>query len=169
MAVLLFRLAASCHRARLRPISRLLYIWNLMLFGVDIAPQARVGPGLVLPHPVGVAIQGNVCIGRNARVFQGVSIGGAASEDPSRDGFPTIGDNCWIFAGAKVLGPVTIGDAALIAVDALVVRSVPAGAVAAGNPARVVRYRATSPPAAAGLPTASGAPLAFTGPAEEHR
>ena len=141
MAVLLFRIAGAFHRAHLRPISRLLYILNLILFGVDLAPSADVGPGLALPHPNGVAIAPATRIGRKVRLFQQVSVGGVSFEDPSRDGFPTVGDECWIFAGAKVLGPIHIGERAMVAANALVIRSVPAGAVVVGNPARVVRYR----------------------------
>jgi serine O-acetyltransferase len=147
MAVLLFRVAGACHRARLRPISRLLYILDLVLFGVDLAPSADVGPGLALPHPNGVAIAPATRIGRKVRLFQQVSVGGISYEDPTRDGFPTVGDECWIFAGAKVLGPIHIGDRAMVASNALVIRSVPAGAVVVGNPARVVRYRETAPAA----------------------
>lgn len=147
LAVLLFRLAGAFHRVRLRPISRLLYILNLVLFGVDLAPSAEVGPGLALPHPNGVAIAPATRIGRKVRLFQQVSVGGVSYEDPTRDGFPTVGDECWIFAGAKVLGPIHIGDRAMVASNALVIRSVPAGAVVVGNPARVVRYREGAPAA----------------------
>jgi serine O-acetyltransferase len=145
LAVLLFRLAGAFHRAGLRPISRLLYILDLVLFGVDLAPSAEVGPGLALPHPNGVAIAPDTRIGRKVRLFQQVSVGGVSFEDPTRDGFPTVGDECWIFAGAKVLGPIHIGDRAMVASNALVIRSVPAGAVVVGNPARVVRYREGAP------------------------
>jgi len=145
LAVLLFRLAGAFHRVRLRPISRLLYILDLVLFGVDLAPSAEVGAGLALPHPNGVAIAPATRIGRKVRLFQQVSVGGVSYEDPTRDGFPTVGDECWIFAGAKVLGPIHIGDRAMVASNALVIRSVPAGAVVVGNPARVVRYREGAP------------------------
>lgn len=147
LAVLVFRCAGAFHRARLRPISRLLYILDLILFGVDLAPSADVGPGLALPHPNGVAIAPATRIGRKVRLFQQVSVGGVSFEDPTRDGFPTVGDECWIFAGAKVLGPIHIGDRAMVASNALVIRSVPAGAVVVGNPARVVRYREGAPAA----------------------
>lgn len=141
LAVLLFRLSALCHHAGLRPFSRLLYILNLMLFGVDIAPGAEVGPGLALPHPVGVAIAPGARLGRKVRLFQGVSVGGVSYEERSRDGFPTVGNECWIFASSLVLGPVTIGDHALISAGAIVTRPVPPGGVMVGNPARLVRYR----------------------------
>ncbi|HET8568511.1 MAG TPA: serine O-acetyltransferase [Candidatus Limnocylindria bacterium] len=157
LAVLIFRLAGAFHRARLRPISRLLYIADLVLFSVDLAPGAKVGPGLALPHPVGVAIAPDARIGRWVRIFQGVSVGGVSFEDPERDGFPTVGDRCWIFSGAKVLGPIDIGDDAMIASNALVIRSVPPGGVVVGNPARVVRYRSGYGPSGAAPSAADGA------------
>ena len=141
LAVLIFRLATLLHRFYLRPFSRLLYILNMMLFSVDLAPGAEIGGGLALPHPVGVAIARHSRIGRRARIFQGVSVGGGAIEDPTRDGFPVIGDDCWLFAGAKVLGPVRVGDGAMVGANAVVVRPVPERAVVVGNPARVVRVR----------------------------
>lgn len=145
LAVLIFRIATLLHRLHLRPLSRLLYIFNMILFSVDLAPGAEIGPGLALPHPVGVAVAPHSRIGRRARIFQGVSVGGGAVEDPTRDGFPVIGDDCWLFAGAKVLGPVRVGDGAMVAANALVVRSVPVRAVVVGNPARVIRFRDVTP------------------------
>jgi len=145
MAVLLFRVSGFFHHRGVRPLSRLLYILNLILFGVDLAPGAEVGPGLALPHPVGVAIAPATRIGRRVRLFQQVSVGGGSYEARELDGFPTVGDRCWIFAGAKVLGPVHLGDDSMVAANALVIRSVPAQAVVVGNPARVVRYRSSLP------------------------
>lgn len=141
MSVILFRLANACHRAGLRPVSRLLYILNVILFGADVAPGVEIGPGFVMPHPVGVIIGNGTRMGRNVRVFGGAQIGGAAYEDRSRDGNPIIGDECWIFGGSKVLGPVTVGDHAMVAAAALALHSIPTGGIVAGIPARFQRYR----------------------------
>lgn len=148
MAVILFRLSSVFHRAGLRPISRLLYILNVVLFGADLAPGMQIGPGLALPHPVGVIIGAGVRMGRNVRVFGGAQLGGAAYEDRSRDGFPVVGDECWIFGGAKVLGPIAVGDHAMVAAGALVLQAVPAGGIVTGIPARFQRYRDGFDPAA---------------------
>jgi serine O-acetyltransferase len=141
MAVMLFRLASWCHRRRLRPISRLLYILNITLFGLDIAPGVDAGPGLVIPHPVGVVIAAGTRLGRNVRLFNGVAIGGGGGDDGDPDAMPVIGDECWIGSGARVLGGVAIGHHAIVGACALVMRDVPAGAVAAGIPASVRRFR----------------------------
>ena len=143
LSVLLFRLSCVFHETGLRPISRLLYILNLVLFGADLSPGAQVGPGLVIPHPVGVGFTKEARIGRDVHLVMGAALGGGRdwSEEAAKDGFPTIGDGCWIAAGAKVLGPVEIGAHALIGPNALVMRHVPAGGIAFGNPARVIGYR----------------------------
>jgi serine O-acetyltransferase len=148
MAVLLFRLASVCHRRRLKLLSRLIYILNVILFGADLAPKARLGPGLTLPHPVGVIIGADVVAGRKLRVFQQVTLGAGAQEDPALDGMPTLGDGCWVFGSAKLLGPILVGDAVLVSVNSVVMKSVPSGAVVAGNPAIIRRYREgfTAPP-----------------------
>jgi serine O-acetyltransferase len=155
MAVILFRLASWCHRHRLRPLSRLLYILNLMLFGVDLAPGLVAGPGLVIPHPVGVVIAARAVLGRNVRVLSGVTIGGGGGDERDPDAMPIIGDECWILSGAKVLGNVEIGHHAVVAAAAVVLDSAPPGSVVAGIPATMRRFRdGFGPPRSAlGMPS----------------
>ena len=139
-AVLLFRIAAALHRSGLRPISRLVYFANCVLFSADLAPSADVGPGLSLPHPVGVAFS-EVTIGRRVRLMGGVRLGGGGYDDQTRDGLPTIGDDCYVFDGAKVFGNVTIGDRVVVGTNSVVSRDVPSDVIVVGNPARVVKRR----------------------------
>jgi serine O-acetyltransferase len=158
MSVLLFRLSGSFHRAGLRPLSRLLYILNVVLFSADLAPGAQVGPGLAIPHPVGVGLAAKAVLGKKVRLFMGVLVAGGPSDDPARDGFPTIGDGCYIFSHALVLGRVVVGDNAIIGANSVVLSSIPPGAIAFGSPARVSRYRngyePASSPATEGTPNA---------------
>ena len=140
IAVILFRFTSFFHHHHLRPLSRLLYLLNFVLFSVELSPACQIGPGLALPHPAGVAIVGGARIGRRARIYQGVNIGGAAIDDETVEHFPTIGDDCWLFGSTWVVGPVKIGDRARIGIQSMVVRSIPAGAVAMGSPARVIRF-----------------------------
>jgi serine O-acetyltransferase len=151
-AVLLFRVSNLLNRVGLKPFSRLVYFANCVLFGADLAPTAEVGPGLALPHPVGVAFSG-VRIGARARVMGGARLGGGGYDDKSRDGLPTIGDDCYVFDGAKVFGAVTIGDRVVVGTNSVVSRDVASDVIVIGNPARVVKHRDTageSGPAAAG-------------------
>lgn len=143
-AVLLFRMSVALHRAGLRPFSRILYFANSVLFSVDMIPTAVVGPGLALPHPIGVGM-GDVRIGRNVTLMGGVRLGTGAFGDLSRDGWPTIGDNCFLMDGAKLFGPVVVGHDTVVATNSVVVRDLPPNVIAMGNPARVVRHRDASP------------------------
>ena len=143
-AVLLFRTAAACHRASLllRPLSRLLYFANVVLFGADLAPGATVGPGLVIPHPTGTGWGSDLVVGRHAIMTGMVRFGTAAAEDSARVGHPSLGDDVVMLDGAKVMGPVHVGDRAVVAANALVLHDVPPDVVVVGQPARIVHSRA---------------------------
>jgi serine O-acetyltransferase len=143
-AVLLFRVSNALHRFGLRPLSRLVYFANCVLFGADLAPTADVGGGLALPHPVGVAFS-PVRMGERVRLMGGVRLGGGGYDDTTRDGLPTIGDDCYVFDGAKVFGKVTIGDRVVIGTNSVVSRDVPSDVIVLGNPARVVKHRGEPP------------------------
>jgi serine O-acetyltransferase len=140
-AVLIFRLSVAFHRAGLVPVARILFLLNLLLFGTEMAPRASVGPGLVVPHPICTGFSGSTKIGRNVVLLNGVHLGTGGYTEPGADGFPTVGDGCRIMDGAKILGPVEIGPGAIIGANALVMRSIPAGAVVVSPPARVVRIQ----------------------------
>jgi serine O-acetyltransferase len=138
-SVVIFRISAAAHRAGLLPVARVLYALNIMLFGADLHPRARIGPGLVIPHPVGVGVGAGSRIGRDVLLLKGITLGTAGLSVPTEDGFPVIGDGCRIMDGAKLLGPIEVGSRALIGANALVMRSIPAGAIVASAPARIVR------------------------------
>ena len=137
MAVILWRLASFFHRWYLRPISRVLYILNLMLFSCELMPSATIGPGFAMPHPVGVGVGHTTVVGRNVRLLGLVRLGGTWGTP----GQPVVGDDCWLLDGAKVFGAVHIGDRAIVAADSLVLHDVPPNMVAAGRPARVIKTR----------------------------
>jgi serine O-acetyltransferase len=138
-AVLLFRVAHFFHTHSLRPLSRICYFANVVLFGADLAPGAKVGPGLSIAHPVFCGWGSELEMGSNIIMTGGVRFGTAAR--PDRKGHPRVGNEVFFLDAAKVLGGVTIGDGALIAANALVVDDVPANAIMVGQPARFTRYR----------------------------
>lgn len=137
--VLLCRLAYRLYRWRLGPFAKLLSLINFFLFGIEIAVRCPIGKGVFFPHTQGTVI-GAQAIGANATIFQGVTLG-ARELDFSYDAAsrPTLGDNVTIGSGAKVLGPVQIGDGARIGANSVVLSSIPAGVLAVGAPARVVQ------------------------------
>jgi serine O-acetyltransferase len=140
-AVLIFRVATYLHDNGLRPLSRILYFANTVLFSADLAPGAQIGPGLAIAHPVFTGWGSGLRMGRDVVLTGGVRFGTAAVKDPERAGHPVIGDECYFMDAAKVLGAVTIGDRSVIAANALVLDDVPPDSVVVGMPARVVRKR----------------------------
>jgi serine O-acetyltransferase len=111
---------------------------NQALTGAELEPLACVGPGFQLAHTDGVLLGQGVSAGRNLTLHGQVLLGSTSGESRARpsSGFPTLGDDVTIYAKASVLGPVVIGDGAVIGAHALVLDDVPEGAVAKGVPAR---------------------------------
>lgn len=109
--------------------------WTI-LCGADIPLCCSVGGGLVLKHPNGVVIHPYARIGVNCTIFQQVTIGEFANNEA-----PTIGNAVYIGAGAKLLGPIHIGDFAKIGANAVVLCDIPPGATAIGVPARIIEAR----------------------------
>ena len=137
--VLLCRLAHRLHLWRLGPLAKLVSLINFFLFGIEIAVRCPIGPGLFFPHTHGTVI-GAWSIGRNATIFQGVTLG--AREVDFRYGEasrPTIGDDVIVGSGAKVLGPLHIGNGSRIGANSVVLSTVPEAVLAAGAPARVLK------------------------------
>ena len=133
----LYRLA---HWLYLRGVPRLpdlLNGLNRRLNGIEIHPAAEIGEQLLILHPVGIVIGGHAKIGRNVQINQGVSLGYRRGPIPG-DGHPTVEDDVIIAAGAKLLGPITIGRGAVIGANAVVLNSVPPYATAVGVPAHII-------------------------------
>ena len=140
--VVLYRFSHALHRRLVtRPFSFLLRTMAVVWGGTEIHPAAEIGPGFCITHSQMIVIGEGVRIGSHVRISHGVSIGG----DPGRGatealaGWPVIGDGVSVGLHAIVLGPVTVGDHAVISAQALVVRDVPAHGVVAGSPARLVK------------------------------
>ena len=104
--------------------------------GVDIHPEATIGRRVFIDHATGVVIGQTAEVGNDVVIFHGVTLGGVAMTPGKRH--PTIGDHVMIGAGAKVLGPITVGTGVKIGANAVVVKDVPCGNVAIGVPARLL-------------------------------
>ena len=107
--------------------------------GIEIHPGAKIGKGFVIDHGMGVVIGETTEIGNNVLIYQGVTLGGTGNETGKRH--PTIGNNVVIGCGAKVLGPVNIGDNAKIAANAVVLTDVPPDSTAVGAPAKIIKIK----------------------------
>lgn len=107
------------------------------LTGIEIHPGATIGKGLVIDHGSGVVIGETAEIGDNCTLYQGVTLGGTGKDVGKRH--PTLGNNVMVGAGAKILGPMKIGDNTKIAAGAVVLDEIPADSTAVGIPAKVVK------------------------------
>ena len=137
--VLLCRLAHGFYCVKLGPVAKAVSLLNFFLFGIEIAVRGPIGPGLFLPHTQGTVI-GAWHIGANATIFQGVTLGAREIEfSYSEASRPVLGEGVTVGSGAKVLGGLHIGDGARIGANSVVLGSIPAGTLAVGAPARVVR------------------------------
>lgn len=134
-AVLLHRMAHTLRRWRVPVLPALCRRLSIALCGIDILPRAEIGGGLYIPHGVGLVVGGRTVIGRDCTLLQGVTLGEARFD---RLECPRLEDGVTVGAGATVLGGVTVGAGALVGAASVVLEDVPAGAVVAGSPARVV-------------------------------
>ena len=155
LAVAGFRLAQEARRLP-RPLAKaveLVYAlaW-LVLLGLELPPHVEAGPGLRIFHTSGIVVNPAVRLGANVTLRQNSTLGGLPGPSGADDAAPVIGDGVDLGASVLVIGPLHIGDGARIGAGAVVTRDVPAGAVARGNPARVVE----DDPAPDGAPDTPG-------------
>src|SRR3990170_671203 len=134
-AIWLHRLAHWCWTHLLKFLGRFLSHLNRFLTGIEIHPGARLGPGLVIDHGMGVVIGETAEVGQNVTIYQGVTLGGTSLEKVKRH--PTIGNRVVIGAGASILGPFTVGAGSRIGSGSVVVKEVPPNSVVVGVPGRI--------------------------------
>lgn len=108
-------------------------VWRLgvVLTSCHIDRNAVIGPSLHLPHPTGIVIGEAARVGANAMLYQNVTLGTGRIGTADH---PTLGDNVHVYAGAAIIGPITIGDGAVIGAHCLVVADIPAGTVVTATP-----------------------------------
>lgn len=131
-----YRISHWLWHHRLRLAAR---VWSAMIrafTAVDIHPGARLGPGLFIDHATGVVVGETAEVGADVTIYHGVTLGGTSLERGKRH--PTVGDRVTIGAGAKVLGPITIGEDSRIGANAVVVKPVPPNSVVVGVPGQIV-------------------------------
>ncbi len=142
-AIMWHRLNHLLWQAKLRWLARFLSTVTRLLTGIEIHPGARIGRRFFIDHGMGVVIGETAEIGDDCTLYHGVTLGGTTWQKGKRH--PTLGNNVVVGAGAKVLGPVTVGDGARIGSNAVVVKSVPAEATVVGIPGHIVRRKESGP------------------------
>ena len=135
-ALLIHRLAHALWLVKLRWLARFTSHCSRFLTGIEIHPGAKIGRRAFIDHGMGVVIGETAELGDDCTLYHGVTLGGTTWNKGKRH--PTLGNGVVIGAGAKVLGPVKVGDGARIGSNAVVVKDVPAGATAVGIPARII-------------------------------
>ena len=138
-ALLLHRLSHRLWNLRLKWIARLLSNLGRFLTGIEIHPGAKIGRRFFIDHGMGVVIGETSEIGDDCTLYHGVTLGGTSWKKGKRH--PTLGNNIIIGAGAKVLGPINIGENARIGSNAVVVNNVSSGATIVGVPGRPIEQK----------------------------
>lgn len=133
------RVAHALWQRNWRLLARLIANGSRWLTGIEIHPAARIGQRFFIDHGMGVVIGETAEIGDNCTLYHGVTLGGISLESGKRH--PTLGDDVVVGAGAKVLGPITLGNGARVGSNAVVLRDVPDGATVVGIPGRIVDSR----------------------------
>ena len=136
-ALSMHRVANKLSRMRLKLLARMVSQFCRFLTGIEIHPAAKISAGVFIDHGHGVVIGETAEVGTGTVLYQGCTLGGTGKQTGKRH--PTVGENCVISAGAKILGNITIGDYAKIGAGAVVLTDVPPYATAVGVPARVVK------------------------------
>jgi serine O-acetyltransferase len=140
-ALVLHRQAHACWVHGWRWLGRFISHVGRFLTGIEIHPGATMGRGVFIDHGMGVVIGETAEVGDGCTIYQGVTLGGTSLAKGAKR-HPTLGKGVIVGANSQVLGGFTVGDGARIGSGAVVVKAVPPGATAVGNPARVIQHDA---------------------------
>jgi len=137
LVILMYQSIYILYRLRIPFLPSILnIIFIRLLFSCQIGMGAKLGKGVVLGYGgLGIVIHKRVIIGKNVIITQGVTIGGTSKIHD----VPQIGNNCLIAPGAKILGPVIVGNNSVVAANSVVLSNVPANSIVAGIPAKVIK------------------------------
>ena len=138
-AVLVHRLSHRLWNAGWKWLARIFSHFARWMTGIEIHPGATIGRRFFIDHGMGVVIGETAVIGDDCTLYHGVTLGGTSWNKGKRH--PTLADNVVVGAGAKVLGPISIGPGARIGSNAVVVKDVPEGATVVGIPGRIVNRK----------------------------
>ncbi len=136
-AVLCYRVANRLWRKHLRFLARLLSWFARLISNVDIHPGATIGSRFFIDHGAGVVIGETAEIGDGVTLYHGVTLGGTSWSPGKRH--PTLGDGVLVGAGAKILGPISIGHNVRVGANTVVIGDVPPGMTVVGMPGKIVR------------------------------
>lgn len=136
LAVFLYRIYSRLYRRNIlfKILAKVLWRISVFVCGCYLQPQAKIGKGFCLPHPIGVVVGEGVSIGEFVKVYQSVTLGKGGC-----DGYPIIQDKVTIYAATTIVGRITIGSKSLIGANSFVNKDAPSNCVIAGVPAKVIK------------------------------
>lgn len=146
LVLVLFRLAQRLGGGLL-PFSLYRFVYQIIvewILGIELPWDTQVGPNFQLQHGLALVVNHETIIGANCILRHSTTIGNKKLADGSYSGSPKIGNNVEIGSNVVILGPVTVGERAVIGAGSVVVKDVPAGAVVVGNPAKVICILSTA-------------------------
>lgn len=135
-ALFLYRVAHFFSNIKLKFVARLISQLSRFLTGIEIHPGAQIGKRLFIDHGMGIVIGETATIGDNCTIYHGVTLGGTGKDIYKRH--PDLGNNVVVGCGAKVLGPIKIGNNVKIGANAVVVKEVIDNSTVVGVPGRIV-------------------------------
>ncbi len=138
-AIVLHRTAHALRALGVPFLPKVIAFLSRLFTGIEIHPAAKIAPGFFIDHGMGVVIGETAEIGPDCLLYQGVTLGGTGKEKGKRH--PTLGSHVVVGAGAKILGPITIGDYVKIGANSVVLKSVPTHSVVVGVPARIAKRK----------------------------
>lgn len=154
-ALIMHRWARWCWLHGLKWLGRYISYCARILTGIEIHPGATIGRRVLIDHGFGVVIGQTAVVGDDCTIYQGVTLGGTSLTKGAKR-HPTLERGVIVGAGAQVLGAFTVGEYAKIGSNAVVVKEVPAGATAVGNPAHLTKKDERKADGVAGLFAAYG-------------
>ncbi len=138
-AICMYRFAHFLYLHNYKLCARIVSQFSRFLTGIEIHPAAKIGTGVFIDHGAGVVIGETAEIGNDCTIYQGVTLGGTGKDKGKRH--PTLKNGVMVAAGAKILGPFTVGKHAKIGAGSVVLKEVPDNATVVGVPGRVVRIK----------------------------
>jgi serine O-acetyltransferase len=142
-ALLAHRVAHALHDTGVPMVPHAVANLSRVLTGVEIHPAAKIGDALFIDHGAGVVIGETAEIGDNVTLYQGVTLGGTGFARGKRH--PTVKNDVVVGSGAKLLGPITVGEASKVGANSVVIHDVPARSTVVGNPGHPVRVEGKKP------------------------
>ncbi|MBA4349030.1 MAG: hypothetical protein C0415_03455 [Thermodesulfovibrio sp.] len=138
-AIFIHRINHALWKLKIPAIPRLLSHIARFLTGIEIHPAAKIGAGFFIDHGMGVVIGETTEIGEDCLLYQGVTLGGTGKEKGKRH--PTLGNHVVVGGGAKVLGPIRIGDYVKIGANSVILKDVPDYSIVVGVPGKIIKKK----------------------------